>query len=366
MSAYVDTFGSFSSEGEDDVVADADVFGDADCCGEPMDSVQDEDVDKVLAESIDIAESDDEAAPLSTLAVSSSTGSTLPGTNVKRAPTTSSRREKEPAAPIVDFAMCVRGGQIGRPHVVWPLWSAGGKKWIQVTEHLSWLRKATSPSGSTVYSDRFAAAIAAMRDELKSAVTRRRSGADSDQAKLRASMGLADDEGCKPKTKSKKKVPIAFEDLVVAVPLGKQVVNVRNELRPLLIEASVEGASAMLEFVAAHLALEDVTSRKRSRAEVAGKESFTMKHDQCVRIDGKIGWHPSASPSGAWSVTYKDKQKTARRHLVKVSDYMAASGQSPSSQGASTLADARRRAWTEAVRFWDAEDCRTRWCMRDV
>ena len=252
------------------------------------------------------------------------------------------------------MVMCVRGGQVGRPQAVWPLVKEGGKTWIHATEHLQWLRKATSSAGTTHYNDRFQSATTAMRLELKEALKLHRRGADSDQAKLRASLGLADMEGKqRPSSKRARPPPAsAVDDLVVQVALGKHVVNVRNELRPLLIEATIPNANAMLEFFFDHPAAGVVNVKKTSSAKA--KDSLSMHKDRCARIIGNIGWHPSHA---AWNVTYKDKDGKVCRHHVKVASYM------PKSETGTTLVsyeDGRRDAWAAACGFWNGHDHSTK------
>ena len=256
------------------------------------------------------------------------------------------RKSSVPTTASCRSMLCVFGKPLTSPQAVWPLTkSPDGKEWFAVNEHSNWLRKACSRAGMTHYDLAFQSAISELRRTLKVQVEKLLDKGATEQLKMRQELQLDDIEQEPSPAASKKRKKDVTDP--VRVELDGSSMLVQPTTAPLLIEATTDAITSVVEFVKSHISVGKITLHRDSRQKQdAGGGACTMPEPTCKPIIGKVTWHPSRK---AWCIHYKDAtgQTMQKRFPVQVTHGPC---------GAGSFDTAREKAYYEAIRQWNAED----------
>ena len=258
------------------------------------------------------------------------------------------RRSSVPTSTSCRSMLCVFGKPMTMPQAVWPLTkSPDGKEWFAVSEHSIWLRKACTRTGMTRYDLAFQSAISELRRTLKVQVEKLLDKGATEQLKMRQELQLDDIEQEPSPAASKKRKKDVTDP--VRVELDGSSILVQPQTAPLLIEATTDAVTSVVEFVKSHISVGKITLQRDSRKKQDGDgDACAMPEPTCHRILGKVTWHPSRT---AWCIHYKDATGQTMQKRIPVQVILGPCGATGDS-----FATAREKAYYEAIRQWNAED----------
>ncbi len=207
------------------------------------------------------------------------------------------------------------------PHVVYPLVRIGDEKtWVTITEHAYWLRRACEErKGQTHWNELFQSAVSELRRTLKTSLDQKTDAPEAERRKLRAQLGLADEDRDEDMVKPQRKRARTSEP-EAKVMLGETELTVRVQERPLLVEATPKSVLAIIAFCQSHVRA-GVPKLKKDQPKPASKESleedpvahYSLPEVVCQPILGKLTWHPSVC---SWSIHWRDSAGKLKQKRV--------------------------------------------------
>ena len=213
-----------------------------------------------------------------------------------------------------------------------------------------WLRKACSKKGQAHYDLVFQSAINELRRTLKVQIEKSRSVESKEQIRMRETLCLSDDEGAPP-TKRGRHSPAD----TVTVSLDGVGICMKTLTRPLMIQATVAVANALIAYCVSHIESGVIALKKDSSSTSTVTTLFQMLLPSREPVHGRVTWHPSCQ---AWAVHYKD---AAGSHLTKRFKMETVRTLISS---ASTVKEhfkcAQEAEYAKAIEFWNSDDKSTR------
>jgi len=273
--------------------------------------------------------------------------------------------DPKPDEPEATTMVCVWGGSLKHPAVVGTTGT-----WLSLNEHKYWIRRACCGNGQTYWKENFQSAISALRREATALIRK----ALNPSADLREKLQLSDDEfeAPQPARRQAKQTNGQVEVTLMGFP-----VKMKTNTRPLFIAVTQESVNAVIAFCRKHIKEGPVQLKKDTAAgsqqaacpqeAACPRKSFAMPVDACPSIIGKVTWQASRT---AWSVHGKSEhgEKFSKRCKVTVptekKGFLTSGGGLSPGEESVTAKDAfhvaRRKAYIEAIKMWNAEDYSTR------
>jgi hypothetical protein len=260
--------------------------------------------------------------------------------------------EARPDEATAQNMMCVWGGHVTTPVIIYPIHKALGTTWFTLSEHSGWLRRVCSKKGLTHYKDLFQSAVSALRRELQGAihaVERPDPAADIRAAmKLDTDASDGDAPAACPTTSRRKHQPVACSK-ILSVKLGDDTIRIQSRLRPIRVEVQQAAVNTIIAWCRSHVQQNKPVLKKHQVS--AACPSWSMPADACPTILGKVTWQPSHH---GFCVHAKSSDGRIEKKRIKVKQPSKMSGAHDEFQAN------RMRAYMEAIDMWNKYDCSTR------